>query len=139
MSYQIVDEIWIVGLQNYSVFEKINPLKSISTIVKYRGNYQDVVPNDINISLLISSSVVQDANVIFLICNGLNDSRDSLINRELYESLRVININEIRDWTKIKGESKQIKIIFNDSENPNLTFGICNWNCKPKRFIKFSA
>ena len=52
--------------------------------------------------------------------------RDSLINRELYESLRVININEIRDWTKIKGESKQIKIIFNDSENPNLTFGICN-------------
>ena len=95
-------------------------------IVKYKGNYQDMVPNDINISLLISSSVVQDTNVIFLICNGLNDSRDSLINRELYESLRVININEIRDWTKIKGESKQIKIIFNDSENPNLTFGICN-------------
>ena len=84
-----------------------------------------MVPNDINISLLISSSVVQDANVIFLICNGLNDSRDSLINRELYKSLGVININEIKDWTKIKGESKRINIIFNDSENPNLTFGIC--------------
>ena len=139
MSYQIVDEIWIVGLQNYNVFEKINPLKSISTIVKYKGNYQDMVPNDINISLLISSSVVQDTNVIFLIFNGLNDSRDSLINRELYKSLGVININKIRDWTKIKGESKRINIIFNDSENPNLTFGICIWNCKPKRFIKFSA
>ena len=84
-----------------------------------------MVPNDINISLLISSSVVQDTNVIFLICNGLNDSRDSLINRELYKSLGVININEIKDWTKIKGESKRINIIFNDSENPNLTFGIC--------------
>ena len=94
-------------------------------IVKYKGNYQDMVPNDINISLLISSSVVQDTNVIFLICNGLNDSRDSLINRELYKSLGVININEIKDWTKIKGESKRINIIFNDSENPNLTFGIC--------------
>ena len=85
MSYQIVDEIWIVGLQNYSVFEKINPLKSISTIVKYRGNYQDMVPNDINISLLISSSVVQDTNVIFLICNGLSNARDSLINGKLYK------------------------------------------------------
>ena len=94
-------------------------------IVKYKGNYQDMVPNDINISLLISSSVVQDTNVIFLICNGLNDSRDSLINRELYKSLGVININEIKGWTKIKGESKRINIIFNDSENPNLTFGIC--------------
>ena len=93
--------------------------------MKYKGNYQDMVPNDINISLLISSSVVQDTNVIFLICNGLNDSRDSLINRELYKSLGVININEIKDWTKIKGESKRINIIFNDSENPNLTFGIC--------------
>ena len=28
-------------------------------------------------SLLISLSVVQDTNVIFLICNGLNDTRDS--------------------------------------------------------------
>ena len=93
--------------------------------MKYKGNYQDMVPNHINISLLISSSVVQDTNVIFLIFNGLNDSRDSLINRELYKSLGVININKIRDWTKIKGESKRINITFNDSENPNLTFGIC--------------
>ena len=53
MSYQIVDEIWIVGLQNYNVFEKINPLKLISMIVKYKGNYQDMVPNDINIALLL--------------------------------------------------------------------------------------
>ena len=53
MSYQIVDEIWIVGLQNYNVFEKINPLKLISMIVKYKGNYQDMVPNDINMALLL--------------------------------------------------------------------------------------
>ena len=70
--------------------------------------------------MLISSSVVQDTNVIFLICNGLNDVRDSLINRKLYKSLGVININEIKDWTKLKGESKWINIIFNHSENPTL-------------------
>ena len=27
MSYQIVDEIWIVGLQNYNVFEKNKPIE----------------------------------------------------------------------------------------------------------------
>ena len=64
--------------------------------------------------------VVQDTNVIFLIFNGLKDARDSLIKRKLYKSLGIININEIRDWTKIKGESKWINIIFSDSENATL-------------------
>ena len=71
-------------------------------------------------SLLISSSVIQDENVIFLICNRLNDARDSLINRKLYKNLGVININKIRDWTKIKGESKWINIIFTNSENQTI-------------------
>ena len=56
----------------------------------------------------------------FLICDGLNDARDSLINGKVYKRHGLININEIRDWTKIKGESKWINIIFNDSENPTL-------------------
>ena len=64
--------------------------------------------------------VVQDTNVIFLICNGLNDARDSLINGKLYKGLGIINIDEIRDWTKIKGKSRWINIIFNNSENPML-------------------
>ena len=58
--------------------------------------------------------------MILLICNGLNDARDSIINGKLYKSLGVININEIRDWTKIKRESKWISIIFKDSENRTL-------------------
>ena len=50
---------------------------------------------------------MQDTNVSFLICNGLNDTRDSLINGKLYKSIGIININEIKDWTKLKGESKE--------------------------------
>ena len=71
-------------------------------------------------SLSASSLVVQDTNVIFLICNGLNDAKDSLINGKLYESIDVININKINDWIKQKGESKWVNIIFNNSENPTL-------------------
>ena len=47
--------------------------------------------------------VVQDTNVIFLICNGYNDARDSLINGKLYKSIGATNISEIKDWTKLKG------------------------------------
>ena len=64
--------------------------------------------------------VVQDTNVIFLICNGLNDARDSLTNGELYKSIGVINISEIKGWAKLKGGSKWINIKFKDSENPIL-------------------
>ena len=125
MSYQIADEARIVGLQNYNLFEKLNPVEinihdseiqgKLSRYGTQRYKYCFIID-----SLLICSLVVQDTNVIFLICNGLNDARDSLIKGKLHKSIGVININEIKDWTKLKGESKWINIIFNDSENPTL-------------------
>ena len=59
-------------------------------------------------------------NVIFLICNRSNDARDSLINDKVYKSIGVISFSETKDQIQLKGESKWIKIIFNDSENPKL-------------------
>ena len=125
MSYPPVDEFRIVGLQNYNLDEKLNPIEINIRDSKIQGKlprydtqrykYRFIVNN-----LWISSSVVQDTNVIFLICNGLNDARDSLINGKLYKSIGVINISKIKDWTKLKGESKCINITFNDSENPTL-------------------
>ena len=125
MSYQIADEARIVGLQNYNLFEKLNPVEinihdseiqgKLSRYGTQRYKYCFIID-----SLLICSLVVQDTNVIFLICNGLNDARDSLINGKLYKGLGIINIDEIRDWTKIKGKSRWINIIFNNSENPML-------------------
>ena len=83
MSDHIVDEIRIVGLQNYNVCEKMNPTEinigdseiqgKLSRYGTQRYKYCFIIN-----SLLISLSVVQDTNVIFLICNGLNDARDSL-------------------------------------------------------------
>ena len=125
MSYQIVDENRIARLQNYNVYEKLNSIEinigdseiqeKWSRYGTQRYKYCFIID-----SLLICSLVVQDTNVIFLICNGLNDARDSLINRKLYKSIGVINISKIKNCTKLKGESKWINIIFNDSENPTL-------------------
>ena len=110
MSYQIVDEIRIAVLQIYNAYEKLNPIEinirdseiqwKLSRYGAQRYKYRFIID-----SLLISSSVVQDTNVIFLICNGLNNARDPLINGKLYKSHGIIIISRIRDWTKIKGES----------------------------------
>ena len=110
ISDQLADKIRIVGLQYYDLDEKLNPIEIKIRDSKIQGKlsrygtqlYKYLFILD---SLLISSSVVQDTNVIFLICNGLNNARDSLINWKLYTSLGVINISGIKDWTKIKRES----------------------------------
>ena len=125
MSYQLVDEFRIVGLQNYNLDEKLSPIEINICGSEIQGKlsrygtqcYKYCFIVD---SLLISSSVAQDINVIFLICNGLKDARDSLINGKPYKSISVININKIKDWAKLKGEFKWINIIFNNSENPKL-------------------
>ena len=125
VSYQLIDAFRIAGLQNCNLDEKLNLIEinirdskiqeKLSRYGTQRYKYRFIVD-----SLLISSSVAQDANVIFLICNGLNDARDLLINGKLYKSICVTNISKIKDWTKLKGVSKWINIIFNDSENPTL-------------------
>ena len=128
-SYQLVDEFRSVGLQNQNLDEKLNLIEinicdseiqgKLSRYGTQRYKYCIIVD-----SLLISSLVVQDTNVIFLICNGLNDERDFLINGKLYKTVGVINISEIKDWAKLKGESKWINI-FSDSENPAIQYS-CN-------------
>ena len=65
MSYEIVDEIKVVGLQNYNLYEKLNPIKinihdsemqgKISRYGIQRYKYRFIID-----SLLISSLVVQD-------------------------------------------------------------------------------
>ena len=70
MSYQIVDEIRFAGLQNFSAYEKLNPIEinirdsEIQEKLSRYGTQQYKYCFIID-SLLISSSVVQDTNVIF--------------------------------------------------------------------------
>ena len=70
--------------------------------------------------LVGSSSIVQEIKVIFLISNGINDARTSLINGKIYKSIGVVNVNKRTKGAELKGKSKWVNIVFNDSENPTL-------------------
>ena len=70
MSYQIIDEIKIIGLQNRSFNEKLNRVKitipdsEIQSKLSRYGNQRYKYRFIVN-SLLISSSIVRETNAIF--------------------------------------------------------------------------
>ena len=110
MSFALVDEVKIGGLQNYNVSNKLNPvyisirdseLNAFLSRYHRRYKYRFIINN-----LLFSSSVTQDTNIIFTSCNGLNDTKETLLSRKIFKTLGVININQIEEWQKLKGISK---------------------------------
>ena len=48
-------------------------------------------------SLLFSSSIKKDTNLIFITRNGLNDAKNILINGKLYQGIEATFISEIED------------------------------------------
>ena len=121
ISLILIDEVKIGGLKNYNVYNELNHVDiSIrgselnSFLSRYNRRYKYWVVRN---NLLFSSSVTQDTNVIFVSCNGLNDAKDVLINGKLYKTPGVVNINQIEEWQKLKGKSKWVNAVFNDSED----------------------
>ena len=69
-------------------------------------------------SLLFSSSIQKDTNVIFIVTNGLNDTKEILINSKLFQGIAVIYISKIDRWENIKKTSHWTNVVFSDSEYP---------------------
>ena len=67
--------------------------------------------------MLFSSSIKNNARVIFLSCDILKDAKEAFINSKLYKTLGVVYLNEIKNWDLIKGHSKTAYVIFSDPEN----------------------
>ena len=125
MKDEIVDEIPILGIQN-SEFNILNPIyisinsdNIISRLRLYKNNRFRFVLN----TLLFSSNIVNNTDVIIITSNGLSETKQALIiknNRPTLEStLGVCFLNEIAEWNIVKGASKRVQVVFSDSENLN--------------------
>ena len=125
MQIELVDEISILGIQNLE-FNVLNPIyisinsdSIISKLQLYKNNrFRFVLP-----SLLFSSNIVNDTDVIIITSNGLSNTKQALItknNRPTLEStLGVCFLNEISEWNIVKGASKRVQVVFTDSEDLN--------------------
>ena len=70
----------------------------------------------ISINFLFSSNFTNEADVIFLCCNGLSNAKEALINSESKKVLGVTYFSKVPNWSLAKGQTKRLQPIFFDSE-----------------------
>ena len=123
--FELVEEILILGIQN-SEFNVLNPIYvSISSdaIITKLQLYKNYRYRFILQSLLFSSNIVNDTDVIIVTANGLSNTKQALIKRNnqsvLESTLGVCFLSEIPDWNIIKRQSKRTQAVFSDSEDLN--------------------
>ena len=119
MDGEIIDFVNIIGIQNVE-YEYLNPINVkinsesiIRKLMKNKNNtYRFVLQ-----SLVFSSNILNDTDVIFLVSSGLNDVKQVFIKDKLEDTIGVCYLTEIKDWKIIKGESKRTQAVFSDSED----------------------
>ena len=123
MSYHLIDTAHIKALQNLEEYDKLNSInirinshQIINDLTKYKIYIYRFIIED----LLFSSSVTNDTNVIIITCNGLNDVKEALINDKIFKALGVINLFQIKNWSRVKGNSNSINAVFVDSQYPSV-------------------
>ena len=123
MQRKVMDEFKIEVLQNFNQYLKINPIaiqivesEIQNKLFFYSKNYKyRFIAN----SLLFSSSIQKDTNVIFIITNGLTDAKEILLNGKLFQGIVVIYISKMEGWeNRIKKTSHWTNVVFADSEYP---------------------
>ena len=123
MGLEVKDTIRILGFQN-AEYNFLNPIKVsidsddvIQLLTKYkRYRYRFVLE-----SILFSSNIQNDTDVIFVSCDGLNNAKEALINSKLKKVIGVCYLNELKHWRLIKGQSKRSQAVFDDSEEVTKT------------------
>ena len=94
MQMQLIDKFKIEGFQDFQQYLKINPIniqityaETQNKLLFYVNRYKyRFIAN----SLLFSSSIQKDTNVIFITKNGLNKAKEILINEKLFQGIGVI-------------------------------------------------
>ena len=106
MQRRITDKFKIEGLQNFVNYSKINPIniqinnseiQNALAFCSSRYKYRFITNN-----LLLSLSIQQDTNVIFLATNSLKNAKDILLNGKIVQGIGVIYLSEISRWENIK-------------------------------------
>ena len=85
-------------------------------LIKYKiGNYKY---RFLVYGLLFSSGIKNDASILFITSNGSNSAQYSIINGEIYKLLDVVHVQQISNWSKLKGILNWTNSILTDSDEP---------------------
>ena len=118
MKEEILDVTQVIGIQN-NEYPYLNPIhihiKSERIIrrlmLKKNNKYRFILT-----SAIFSSNIINETETIFFISNGLDDAKKIFINDSLEDGLGVCYLSQIENWKLIKGQSKRVQVVFNNSE-----------------------
>ena len=74
-------------------------------MTRYKTCLKNIKKNSVKFSLeglLFSSTVKNETEKIFVTVGGLIGAKYGLINGKLYQTIGVINLNEIRNWNEMR-------------------------------------
>ena len=115
---EVIDTIIVKALQSYDKYSTLNPLE-----INLNSNYLSKIIHDYKgftfdvrlFNVLFSSSLENDTQNIFIVCHNLNSTKKALINNKIYSLLGIINLNEIKQWSEMKGKSLYVNAKIDDS------------------------
>ena len=116
MNLEIIDTISILGIQDNDV-NFLNPIIisiSSDTVIQNFTKYKKYRYRFALESLLFSSNIKNDTDVISIFCEGLSYVKKALINLKLTSLLGVCYLNELKVWELVKGQPKRLQAIFAD-------------------------
>ena len=86
MLQEIIKTVHVLGFQIFINYKRMNPVEitlDSNEIVEDLSKYRKFKYRFLIQSLLLSSNLRNDTNVIFIMCNDLSDAREALINSKL--------------------------------------------------------
>ena len=95
-----IDFISIHGQQNFEDNAEINLIKIKIENDKIQNMFKKYLKKSVKFSLeglLFSSAIKNETEKIFVTVGGLMDAKYGLINRKLYQTIGVTNLNEIKN------------------------------------------
>ena len=118
MNLEIIDTICILGIQDNDA-NFLNPITisvSSDTVIIRLTNYEKYRYRFLLESLLFSSNIENDTDVILISCEGLSDANQALIKSKLTSLLGACYLNELKDSELVKGQLKRSQAIFTGSK-----------------------
>ena len=111
----IIDFISMRGQQNFENDAEIKPVEIKIENDKIQNMLEKYLKKSVKYSLeglLFLSAIKDETGEIFVTVGGLMDGKYDLINGKLYQTIGVINLNEIKNWNEIKKSSRWANINF---------------------------
>lgn len=141
----VIDTILTKSQQNLVNFNVFHPLEikiEDNQILNILKKHKQVFYRFISVGLLFSSGIKNKTNQIFIVSNGLGNTRDSLINGKPFKILGVVNVDSIYNWEKTKWVLNWINVTTEDSDTlykaQHFAFGFKTQNLQDILSFRFT-